>query len=88
MNHILSRKTDPDWKFAKLQNLGDAQAEGDGPEVARVVGLPVCQYIAGISDTPAIGQEISCDGLEIHLVRVSSISRTPEGRPVLDKGTN
>ena len=55
MNHILSRKTEPDWKFAELHNLGDVQAEGDGPGVACLVGLPVRQDVAGISDTPAIG---------------------------------
>ena len=43
VDHILSRKSDPNRKFAELHNFGDHQAEGDGPDVARFVGLPVCQ---------------------------------------------
>jgi hypothetical protein len=46
VNHVLSRKSDPDWKFAKLHNFGDAQAEGDGPDVARFVGFPVRQGVS------------------------------------------
>jgi hypothetical protein len=49
MNHILSRKNDPDWNSAKLHNFGDAQADGDGPDVSTRVSLPVRQDVATVS---------------------------------------
>ena len=55
VDHILSRKSDPNRKFAELHNFGDAQAEWDGPDVSSGVGLPVRQDVATVSDTPATG---------------------------------
>ena len=88
VEHVLSPQLQPDRKGPKLNNLGNLQPEGDGPGIIIFVCLPVCQDVSRVSDAPAIGQKVGGERLEIHLLRVSSISRTPEGRPVLDKGTN
>ena len=70
MGHVLPRKLKPDRKSSKLLHLAKGQAERHPPDVAILVRLPVGQNVAGITDAPAIGQEVSYNRLKIHLVCV------------------
>ena len=82
--HVLHRELKLDWQSPKFHHLGQAEPDGDRPDVLRR-RIPVRQDIARVPEAPALAEEDRRDGLQVHLVRVAPEVLPADGPPLLGK---
>src|SRR5262245_782251 len=67
--HVLHRELNFDRQPPQLHHLGQAEADGDRPDVLRR-RVPIRQDVTRVSEAPALAEKDRRDRLQVHLVRV------------------
>ena len=82
--HVLHRELELNGQTPKLDDLRQADANGNRPDVLRGRS-PVRQDITRIPDAPALAEKDRRDGLQVHLVGIGPAMLAADGPPLLGK---
>src|SRR5262249_54647906 len=80
--HVLHRELNFDRQPPQLHHLGQAEPDGDRPDVLRRRS-PVREDVTRVAEAPTLAKEDRGDGLKVHWVGIGPAVHAADGPPLL-----